>query len=65
MSHYIDIIIENGKITTEIKGAKGNSCEDIEKQLKEIFGEVESSKKTREYHQKQHNVAKERVTNAR
>lgn len=44
------ITIKNGEITSEIKGVKGRSCQDIDKFLEEI-GTKESTKHTLEYYQ--------------
>ncbi len=44
------ITIKNGKITSEIKGIKGRSCQDVDKFLDEI-GRKESVKHTLEYYQ--------------
>ena len=51
MVEEIEVIIEDGKVTFEIKGVKGNGCTKIMNQLAKLGTETKR-KRTGEYYEK-------------
>lgn len=44
------VIKDNGEIATEIRGIKGNSCENIAKTLESLIGTAAKAEKTADYY---------------
>lgn len=49
MPAEVEIRIKNGKISVDVAGVEGNSCEDITRALVDSFGEVDGVTRKPEY----------------